>query len=97
MILHNPLCWLDSHTYWVLHDPQVRVSQGVVNLVDKEAFQERLLPMFGDPTLVAEFDTSEIEALQESESERAKRLQTYVSEGIMTTDEARAELGLPAL
>ena len=63
----------------------------------EEALQEHLLPMFRDPALVAEFDTSEIEALQESESERAKRLQIYVSEGIMTTDEARAELGLPAL
>ena len=49
------------------------------------------------PSLVAESDTSEIEALRESESERAKRLQIYVSEGIMSTDEARAELGLPAL
>ena len=37
---------------------------------------------------IAEFDTSEIEALRESESERAKRLQIYVSEGIMTTDSA---------
>ena len=63
----------------------------------EEALQERLLPMFRDPALVAEFDTSEIEALRESESERAKRLQIYVSEGIMTTDEARAELGLPAV
>ncbi len=62
----------------------------------EEALNERLLPMFGDASLFAEFDTSNIEALRESETERAKRLQIYVSGGIMTVDEARAELGLSA-
>ena len=60
----------------------------------EEKLQEHLLPMFGDRSLTAEFDTTDIEALRESESERAKRIQIYVSQGIMTTDEARAEIGL---
>ena len=60
----------------------------------EEKLTENLLPMFGEGSLMAEFDTSSIEALQESESERARRIQIYVSEGIMTPDEARAELGL---
>ena len=62
----------------------------------EEKLQETLLPMFGDPSLTAEFDTSSIEALRESESERARRMQIYVSSGIMTVDEARSQLGLPA-
>ena len=61
----------------------------------EDTLREHLLPMFGDRSLVAEFDTSEIEGLRESESERAKRIQIYVSEGVMTKDEARAEIGLP--
>ena len=60
----------------------------------EEKLTENLLPMFGDGSLMAEFDTSSIEALRESESERARRIQIYVSEGIMTPAEARAELGL---
>ncbi len=60
----------------------------------EEKLTENLLPMFGDRSLMAEFDTSSIEALRESESERARRIQIYVSEGIMTQDEARAELGM---
>ena len=60
----------------------------------EEKLTANLLPMFGDGSLMAEFDTSSIEALRESESERARRIQIYVSEGIMTPDEARAELGL---
>ncbi len=62
----------------------------------EETLNERLLPAFGDATLRAKFDTTDIEALRESESERAKRLKMYVSEGIMTREEARAELGLGA-
>ena len=62
----------------------------------EEKLTENLLPMFGGDSLTAEFDTSSIEALRESESERARRIQIYVSEGIMTPDEARAELGLGA-
>ena len=34
----------------------------------EEALRERLLPMFGEPGLWAEFDTSNIEALRESET-----------------------------
>ena len=60
----------------------------------EEALRERLLPMFGEPSLVAEFDTSNIEALRESETERARRISMYVSAGVMTVDEARAEVGL---
>ena len=60
----------------------------------EEKLTESLLPMFGDRSLLAEFDTTSIEALRESESERAKRIQMYISSGVMTPDEARAELGL---
>ena len=60
----------------------------------EEKLTENLLPMFGGDSLTAEFDTSSIEALRESESERARRIQIYVSEGIMTPDEARADLGM---
>ena len=60
----------------------------------EEALREYLLPMFGDPSLVAEFDTSNIEALRESETERARRIKMYVSAGVMTVEEARAEVGL---
>ena len=60
----------------------------------EEALTERLLPMFGEPGLTAEFDTSAVEALRESETERAKRMKIYVSAGIMTAEEARAELGM---
>ena len=63
----------------------------------EEKLTEHLLPMFGDSSLVAEFDTTSIEALRESESERARRIQIYVSQGIMTSDEARTELGLSAM
>ena len=58
---------------------------------------EDLLPMFGEPSLVAEFDTSNIEALRESETERARRIKMYVSAGVMTVEEARAEIGLGSL
>lgn len=62
----------------------------------EEALRERLLPMFGETGLVAEFDTSNIEALRESETERARRISMYVSAGVMTVEEARAEVGLGA-
>ena len=60
----------------------------------EEALRERLLPMFGEAGLVAEFDTSNIEALRESETERARRIRMYVSAGVMTVEEARGEVGL---
>ena len=40
------------------------------------------------------FDLSDIEAVQESQSEKAERLGSLVESGIMTVEEARAELGL---
>ncbi|MDP6452730.1 MAG: phage portal protein [SAR202 cluster bacterium] len=63
----------------------------------QEALQECLLPLFGDRSLVVEFDVSSIEALQEDETERAKRWAILVKSGIMTQDEARAMLGLAPL
>ncbi len=63
----------------------------------EETLNERLLPMFGDHSLEAEFDTSQVEALRESESEKARRVRIYVSSGVMTVDEARQELGLPPM
>ncbi len=60
----------------------------------EEVLRERLLPMFGEPSLVAEFDTTNIEALRESETERARRINMYVSAGVMTVEEARSEAGL---
>ena len=60
----------------------------------EEILRERLLSMFGEAGLVAEFDTSNIEALRESETERARRISMYVSAGVMTVEEARAEVGL---
>ena len=53
-----------------------------------------LLPNFGDPSLFVEFDTSEVEALQENESDKATRRKTYVSGGIMTVNEVRQEMNL---
>lgn len=60
----------------------------------QQALQESLIPLFKDPSLVAEFDTSKIEALQEDETEKAQRRQIYVSTGIMTPNEVRTEMGL---
>ena len=59
-----------------------------------EALQHLLLPNFGDPSLFVEFDTSEVEALQENESDKATRRKTYVSGGIMTVNEVRQEMNL---
>ncbi len=60
----------------------------------EEVLRERLLPMFGEASLTAEFDTTHIEALRESETERARRIKMYLSAGVMTVEEARAEAGL---
>ena len=40
------------------------------------------------------FDVGAIEALRENENDRGSRRTSYVQAGIMTVDEARAELGL---
>ena len=61
----------------------------------QEALQQMLLPHFGDPSLFVEFDLSVVEALQESENDKAKRRQLYVSTGIMTVNEIRHQMGLP--
>jgi phage portal protein BeeE len=61
----------------------------------QEALNRRLLPRLGDPSLFVEFDTGAVEALQESENDRATRRQGYVKAGIMTINEARREMNLP--
>ena len=57
-------------------------------------FNHRLTPHFEQfPTeLIVRFNLSDVEAVQESQSDRADRLATLVSAGIMSTDEARREL-----
>lgn len=61
----------------------------------QEALNQRLLSALGDPSLFVEFDTGAVEALQESENDRAKRRQMYVNSGIMTVNEVRREMNLP--
>ena len=48
----------------------------------------------GGESLEIKFDLSDIEAVQESQSEKAERLGSLVESGIMTVEEARGELGL---
>ena len=60
-----------------------------------EALQHHLLPHFGDDSLTVEFDLSGVEALKESEENKAKRRSIYVKAGIMTVDEVRREMNLP--
>ena len=62
----------------------------------QEALNQRLLPNIGDPSLHVEFDTSAVEALRESENDKARRRQIYVSAGIMTVEEVRQEMNLGA-
>ena len=61
----------------------------------QEALQQCLLPHFGDDALTVEFDLSGVEALKESEENKAKRRSIYVKAGIMTIDEVRREMNLP--
>ena len=61
----------------------------------QEALNQMLVPRLGDPSLYVEFDTSVVEALQESENDKARRYQMYVDSGIMTVNEVRRELNLP--
>lgn len=63
----------------------------------QEALNQRLLPNIGEPSLYVEFDTSVIEALRESENDKARRRQMYVSAGILTADEVRQDMNLPPL
>ncbi len=60
----------------------------------QEALRQWLLPHFGDPSLLAEFDVSEIDALRESENDRAERRRKYVASGILTINEVREEMNL---
>ena len=55
-----------------------------------------LVPHFEGFTneLVVRFNLSDVEAVQESQTDRAERLATLVGAGIMTVDEARPEMGV---
>ena len=63
----------------------------------QEALQQMLLPNLGFPAtdLFVEFDLTEVEALRESENDKARRRETYVRSGIMTVNEVRQEMNLP--
>lgn len=63
----------------------------------RDALQQMLVPSFGDHALVVDFDLSSVEALRENENDRARRRQIYVSAGIMSVDEVRADMNLPPL
>lgn len=65
-------------------------------LMIAEEFQRGLLPRFGLPSgdYVIRFDLADIEALHESEIDKAKRLQILVDSGIITPEEARKDLEL---
>ena len=69
--------------------PQLTMYQDTLN--------RRLVPSLGDPSLHMEFDLGAVEALRESENDKARRRQTYVNAGIMTVDEVRAEMGMAPL
>ena len=62
----------------------------------EEGLNAGLVPGFetGGETLEIKFDLTDIEAVQESQSEKAERLVNLVQAGIMTAEEARAEMGL---
>lgn len=62
----------------------------------EDAMQRYLLPHFGDTALTVKFDLSGVEALKESEENKANRRRLYVETGIMSVDEVRREMGLPA-
>ena len=44
--------------------------------------------------LIVRFNLSDVEAVQESQTDRAERLATLVGAGIMSVEEARRELGV---
>ena len=60
----------------------------------EEALNAGLMPGLGDGTLRARFDLSAVEALRETENDKAKRRIGYVKAGIMTAEEVREEMGL---
>lgn len=56
----------------------------------------QLVPDFsGDPSVVVDFDLSNVRALADDQTATATRLKTLVDAGIIDEDEARAEIGLP--
>jgi HK97 family phage portal protein len=58
----------------------------------------QLVPDFAsDPLVVADFDIGDIRALADDQNAKATRLKTLVDGGILTKDEARAELGYEPL
>ena len=69
--------------------PQLTMYQDTLN--------RRLVSSLGDTSLHMEFDLGAVEALRESENDKARRRQTYVNAGIMTVDEVRAEMGMGPL
>jgi HK97 family phage portal protein len=71
--------------------PQLRFYQ--------ETLQHMLLPNLGNDGLglFVEFDLSVVDALRETENDKAGRRQVYVSTGIMTINEVRKEMNLPPL
>ncbi len=62
----------------------------------EDGVNQHLAPSFSDfpNQLQARFDLSSVEAVQESADDRANRLASLVASGIMSIDEARAELGM---
>ena len=62
----------------------------------EDGINHRLVPHFEQfvGELLVRFNLSDVEAVQESQSDRAERLATLVGAGIMTVDEARRELGV---
>ena len=63
----------------------------------EEALNQMLIPALGPAAsgLLVQFDTGAVEALQESENDKATRRQKYVAAGIMTVNEVRREMNLP--
>ena len=68
--------------------PELRMLEERFNLASVPGYET------GGDRLVVRIDLTEIEAVQESESEKAERLSKLVKDGIMTVEEARVELGL---
>ena len=62
----------------------------------EDGINHRLVPHFEqfEGELIARFNLSDVEAVQESQSDRADRLAKLVKAGIITADEARREVGV---
>ena len=70
--------------------PELRLFEDVMN--------RRLAPHFNEfpGQLEVRFDLTQIEAIQESQSDRAARLTNLVASGVISVQEARRDLGLAA-